>query len=199
MLNEVKSRSAGLSETARPDLSGKSRYAGKKFTTLTSRFLIIVGLLFVYSYNAHAQCAGWGLGSHERSGSHSYINPATAALLSLQPLPIAVGNFYTGDWGRGTLYTAVELALFIPGMILVIDNSDWGHRRANVYYNTSYSNSNWTKAERDRFYYLLAGYVVVKIISAFDAGYSAEWHNTNYALQYDEQSKSLALAFRYSF
>ena len=177
----------------------KSRYAGKKFTTLTSRFLIIVGLLFVYSYNANAQCAGWGLGSHESSGSHAYRNPAIAALLSLQPMPIAAGNFYTGDWGRGTLYSAVELALFIPGMILVIDNSDWEHRRDDVYYNTSYSNTNWTKAERDRFYYLLAGYVMVKIISAFDAGYSAEWHNTNYALKYDEQSKSLALAFRYSF
>ncbi len=178
----------------------KSRYAGKKLTTSTSRFLIFAGLLFAYSYNVHAQCSGWGVGRYERSGSHSYINPGTAVLLSLQPLPIAAGNFYSGDWGRGTLYTAAELALFIPGMILVMDNSGWwGHSRYDGYYNTSYSNTNWTKTERDRFYYLLAGYVIVKVISAFDAGYSAERHNTYYALKYDEQSKSLALAFRYSF
>lgn len=178
----------------------KSRYAGKKLTTSTSRFLIFVGLLFAYSHNVNAQCSDWWSGSHQRSSYHSYINPATAVLLSLQPLPIAAGNFYSGDWARGTLYTAAELALFIPGMILVMDNSGWwGHSRYDGYYNTSYSNTNWTKAERDRFYYLLAGYVIVKVISAFDAGYSAERHNTYYALKYDEQSKSLALAFRYSF
>lgn len=171
----------------------------KKFTLSTSRLLIVAGLIFIYSYNVQAQCS-WGMGSYERSGYHSYINPATAALLSLQPLPIAAGNFYAGDWGRGTLYTAAELALFIPGMILVMDNSGWwGHSRNDGYYNTSYSNTNWTKAERDRFYYLLAGYVIVKVISAFDAGYSAERHNTYYSLIYDEQSKSLALAFSYSF
>ena len=172
----------------------------KKFTSaIPIRFLILLGLLFMYSYNVNAQCSWWGMGSHESRYPHDYKSPATAALLSIQPMPIAAGNFYSGDWGRGMLYTTVELALFIPGMILVIDNSDWGHRRVDVYYNTSYSNTNWTKAERDRFYYLLAGYVMVKIISAFDAGYSAEWHNTNYALKYDEQSKSLSLAFRYSF
>ncbi len=164
------------------------------------RLFIFVGLLFAYPYNVNAQCSWWGMGNHEGTDAHSYRNPATAALLSLQPLPIAAGNFYTGDWGRGTLYTAAELAVFISGMILVIDNSGWwGHNSYDGYYNISYSNTNWTKAERDRFYYLLTGYIIVKVISAFDAGYSAEWHNTNYALKYDEQSKSLALAFRYSF
>ena len=186
MLNEMNSPQA-------------NRYAGEKLTISTSRLLIFAGLLFAYSFNVQAQCS-WGMGNHYSVGSHSYINPATAALLSLQPLPIAAGNFYSGDWGRGTLYTAAELALFIPGMILVMDNSGWwGHNRYDGYYNTSYSNTNWTKADRDRFYYLLAGYVIVKVISALDAGYSAERHNTYYALKYDEQSKSLALAFRYSF
>ncbi len=189
-----------LSETKSRLSANKACYAKEKFTTLTSRLLIFVGLLFAYSHNVNAQCSDWWSGSHQRSSYHSYINPATAALLSLQPLPIAAGNFYSGDWARGTLYTAAELALFIPGMILVMDNSGWwGHSRYDGYYNTSYSNTNWTKAERDRFYYLLAGYVIVKVISAFDAGYSAERHNTYYALKYDEQSKSLALAFRYSF
>ncbi|NCS89992.1 MAG: hypothetical protein COW85_15700 [Ignavibacteria bacterium CG22_combo_CG10-13_8_21_14_all_37_15] len=163
-------------------------------------FLIFAGLFFMYSYNLNAQCSWGEMGKHDGMNSHDYKNPAVAALLSIQPMPIAVGNFYTGDWGRGTLYTATELALFIPGMILVIDNSGWwGHNRYDGYYNASYSNTNWTKEERNTFYYLLAGYVVVKIISAFDAGYSAEQHNTNYALQYDEQSKALSLAFRYSF
>ena len=189
-----------LSETKSRLSANKACYAKEKFTTLTSRLLIFVGLLFAYSHNVNAQCSDWWSGSHQRSSYHSYINPATAALLSLQPLPIAAGNFYSGDWARGTLYTAAELALFIPGMILVMDNSGWwGHSRYDGYYNTSYSNTNWTKADRDRFYYLLAGYVIVKVISAFDAGYSAERHNMYYALRYDEQSKSLALAFSYSF
>ena len=174
----------------------------KKLTTsvVTIRFLILLGLIFMYSYNLNAQCSWRGMGKHDGMNSHDYKNPAVASLLSIQPMPVAAGNFYTGDWGRGILYTTAELALFIPGMILVMDNSGrWGHRSYDSYYSTSYSNTNWTKEERNTFYYLLAGYVVVKVISAFDAGYSAEQHNTNYALQYDEQSKSLALAFRYSF
>ncbi len=171
----------------------------KKLTTITSRFLILAGLLFIYSSNVNAQCS-WGMGRHGDINSHGYRSPATAALLSIQPMPIAAGNFYAGDWGRGIIYTTAELALFIPGMILVIDNSSWlGHHNYDGNYNTTYSNTNWTKEERNTFYYLLAGYVVVKVISAFDAGYSAEWHNTNYALQYDERNKSLSLAFKYSF
>ena len=174
----------------------------KNFITQAThyRLLIFAGLFLMCSYNLNAQCSWRGMGRHDGMNFHDYRNPAVAALLSIQPMPIAAGNFYTGDWGRGILYTTAELALFIPGMILVIDNSGWwGHSNYDDYYASPYSNTNWTKEERNTFYYLLAGYVVVKIISAFDAGYSAEWHNTNYALQYDEQSKSLALAFRYSF
>ena len=80
----------------------------KKFTSaIPIRFLILLGLLFIYSSNVNAQCS-WGMGRHGDINSHGYISPATAALLSIQPMPVAVGNFYTGDWGRGILYTTAE-------------------------------------------------------------------------------------------
>jgi len=41
-----------------------------------------------------------------------------------------------------------------------------------------------------KFYYLLVGYIVVKIISAFDAGYSAERYNQNISLRYDASTNT---------
>ena len=56
----------------------------------------------------------------------------------------------------------------------------------------------WTRAERNQFTSLLAGYVVVKIIGAFDAGYSAERRNRNISLRYDAQSRTTMLSWNVS-
>jgi len=121
-------------------------------------------------------------------------DPAIAALLSIQPLPVDLGNFYAGNWERGILYTTAELALFIPASILLGRNG-WSGRMHNYsnYYGTDYRPS-WTTTERNLFYYLLAGYVVVKIISAFDAGYSAERYNQHLSLRYDAQTNAAMLS-----
>lgn len=121
-------------------------------------------------------------------------DPAIAALLSVQPLPVALGNFYTGNWGRGIIYTTAELALFIPAAIL-LGRNNWGWGMHN-YSSYDYIDSNrrtWTSNERTQFYYLLAGYVLVKILSAFDAGYSVETYNQNLSMKYDVQTKSAML------
>ncbi len=103
--------------------------------------------------------SGW-LGIGEKS-------PGIAALLSLQPMPVAVGNFYAEDWEKGILYSTLELGMFIPAMILL------GERNSN---HSHYNNSDhsWTNEERAWFYSLLTGYIVTKMISAFDAGHSVE-------------------------
>jgi len=126
-------------------------------------------------------------------------DPATAALLSIQPLPVDLGNFYTGNWERGILYTTTELALFIPAAVLLGRNGWSGgmHNYSN-YYGTD-DRPSWTTTERNQFYYLLTGYVIVKVISAFDAGYSAERYNQNISLRYDAQTNATILLLNIPF
>jgi hypothetical protein len=136
-----------------------------------------------------------GFTQHHSGGMMSSGNgkdPAIAALLSIQPLPVAFGNFYTGNWERGIIYTTAELALFIPAAIL-LGRNNWGWGMHNYSYSDYTDNRRWTSNERTQFYYLLAGYVVVKIISAFDAGYSAEIYNQNLSMKYDVQTNSAML------
>ncbi|MFC1650047.1 hypothetical protein ACFL2X_00605 [Candidatus Latescibacterota bacterium] len=109
-------------------------------------------------------------------------SPGIAALLSLQPMPVAFGNFYADDWEKGILYTSLELGLFIPGMMLLGDRHMGHSHMGGHYFDHSHDDETehkWTDNDRTLFYSLLAGYVAVKIISAFDAGHSVERYLRN--------------------
>ncbi len=157
--------------------------------------LLLLGTLMLVALPLSAQHhhgGGW-FSSKEKS-------PAIAAALSLQPLPIALGQFYVGDWERGILYTTAEVALAIPAVALLSKNRGAGHR-SYYYYDDPYRQT-WTDAERERFYYLAGGYLLVKIVSAFDAGYSAEQYNRSndkVSLRYDEQTNSYGLTMKLPF
>ncbi len=144
--------------------------------------ILALGLVFATS-NVFAQHQMGGMAD---SGNRK--DPAIAALLSIQPFPVAAGNFYSGNWERGILYTTAEVALFIPAMILLGRNG-WGMHNYN-YYNGTDNRLSWTVEERNQFYYLLTGYIVVKIVSAFDAGYSAERYNQQFFLSYNARTNS---------
>ncbi|OGU77480.1 MAG: hypothetical protein A2V93_00285 [Ignavibacteria bacterium RBG_16_34_14] len=149
---------------------------------------IIVLLFVLTANNSFAQHHGGSMGNNGNGK-----DPAIAALLSIQPLPFAIGNFYTGNWERGILYTTAELALFIPAAILLGRNY-WGFGMHNYSsYNYSGNRTSWTNQERTQFYYLIAGYIIVKIISAFDAGLSAEIYKQNLSVEYDAQTNSTML------
>ncbi len=131
---------------------------------------------------------------HGEQWSSSRKSPAIAAVLSLQPLPMDLGSFYAGNWERGTIYTAAEIALFIPALGLISENSDWGHHRYDSYYYSDANRRTWTDVERNRFYYLAGGYFLVKLISALDAGYSVERQNAQVSVGYDKRSQSLGFS-----
>ena len=71
------------------------------------------------------------------------------------------------NWKKGIFYTSLELGIFIPGMVL-LGNHEMGfsHRGSGL--------SSWKDSERVTFYSLLAAYIAVKIISAYDAASTAE-------------------------
>ncbi len=101
-------------------------------------------------------------------------SPSVAALLSLQPMPVALGNFYADDWAKGILYTTVEVGLVIPSIVL-LSNRDWHHHHG-WWSEESHGESeeSWTDAERAWFISLVTGYILTKVISAYDAASSVE-------------------------
>lgn len=121
-------------------------------------------------------------------------DPSTAALLSIQPLPVDAGSFYAGNWGRGILYTAAELALLVPAAVVLERNGWWRGMHGSSAYFGAENRPAWTSADRDQVTALLAGYIVVKVISAFDAGYSAERRNRSIALRYDPGGRAMILS-----
>ena len=96
-------------------------------------------------------------------------SPSVAAVLSMQPMPIALGNFYADDWAKGILYTTVEVGLAIPSIVLLSDRfmNHMDHHHEG-------SGENWTDTERVWFISLVTGYVLTKVISAYDAALSVE-------------------------
>jgi len=119
-------------------------------------------------------------------------DPATAALLSIQPLPFDFGGFYAGNWQRGIIYTTAELGLFIPAMVLLSQN--WNHM--DYYYPYAgypgYYRS-WSTGERNTFYVLVGSYVLVKLVAAFDAGYSVQRASEKISVGFDRKERSVSL------
>jgi len=103
-------------------------------------------------------------------GGHPFDSeksPGIAALLSLQPMPLALGNFYADDWEKGILYTTVEVGLAIPGIILLSD-------RYGDHFHDGGAQDGWTDTEQVWFISLVTGYVLTKVLSAYDAASSVE-------------------------
>ncbi|MGB9773048.1 MAG: hypothetical protein ACP5JH_03275 [Bacteroidota bacterium] len=149
-------------------------------------FAIVVASAILSPVSLQAQCAG-------SLGSNFYKSPALAALLSIQPLPVDLGGFYAGNWQRAILYTTAEIAIATPALVLLWERGGWGHM--GYYYGpASPEGWEWTKAERERFYYLVAGYMIVKAISAFDAAFSVQHVLHHASLRYDEKTSSMMFA-----
>ena len=125
-------------------------------------------------------------------------SPGVAALLSIQPMPVDLGNFYADDWRKGILYTSLELSLFVPGVMLMGHNS-MGHHGMD--HSHSSNHSEWTDSERITFYSLLAGYIAVKVISAYDAASTAEqlMKNEHVSLQVNPSDRYVQLSVGISY
>jgi len=150
--------------------------------------LLSVFLLFgLLSFNANAQDLDtWGNGT----------NPASAVLLSIQPLPVDFGNMYTGNWKRGIGYSAIQSTLVVAAGI-TLANSGWGH---HSYRNgTNSSNRGLTSAERNRLIWYSASYIAVKVISGVDAGRTAEQNAQKLNMAIAVEDNRPVLSLRVSF
>lgn len=103
-------------------------------------------------------------------GVDRYRSPGLAVVLSLQPLPIDVGNLYAENLAWGIGYSAVEVSLMAPMVWLAEEHAGHG----------SGDDRGWTRNERGAMIGLVTGYVVVKLAAAWYAGNAARAFNQSY-------------------
>lgn len=97
-------------------------------------------------------------------GEPRYRSPGLAVALSLQPLPIDLGNFYAENLGWGVTYTAMEVSLLAPMMWMTGEHMNHGMG----------ADRTWSGRETGTMMGLVSAYVVVKVISGLHAGYAAQ-------------------------
>ncbi len=99
-----------------------------------------------------------------------WVNSSMAVLLSLQPLPVALGQFYLGDWRKGLLFTAGETLFMGTAIgIMMWENSDMMHgNHAGIT-----PIRDWSQLSQVIFFSSLGGYLVTKLIDVITAGIGA--------------------------
>lgn len=152
---------------------------------------LIVALLLIgmSSHTAFSQdhIDSWGDGT----------NPSVAVLLSIQPLPIDFGNFYTGNWKRGIGYSVIQSSLIVAAGF-TLAKSEWSHN--HLYRNdTNYYNRGLTSAERKRLIWYSVSYIAIKAISGIDAGMTAERNRQSMEMAMTFEKNSPVMSLRVSF
>jgi len=123
----------------------------------------VFGLLALPGAQAMPMLGGW-FGDGERS-------PAVAALLSLIPMPIALGQFYAGNWEGGLLFSFVETveAATAVGVVVYEGGSmmGWG-----------VPFKDWDATGQVVLVSAVGSFILTKFVDAFIAALSTEAHNT---------------------
>ena len=145
----------------------------KKTLTIVVAAVLLVGLLAQTGY----AFPRWGFRGFEREK-----NPAFAALLNLNPSPVALGHFYADDWQGGLLFSAGETVLLATGIGVSIaesarsDSGSKGDSKDRFPFNTFNS---WTDTSKAIFISAAVGYVGLKFWSAFGAAVGVEERNAS--------------------
>lgn len=116
---------------------------------------------------------------------------ALAAGLSLQPLPIDLGNFYAGNLQTALISTSLQLGMMGWGMVLVAENNNW-----NMHGNQSALDSNWSRGEKNLLYGIIGGYVVSKLLSTWLAVDTLTDEQASVALLPSSSGASVQLAWQ---
>lgn len=96
-----------------------------------------------------------------------YRSPGLAVALSLTPVPVDFGNLYAENIPWGAAYTTAEVVLMTPMMWLLGDHMHHGNEVDRT----------WSDEERGWAAGLVAGYVLVKVVSGVHAGFAAASFN----------------------
>jgi len=94
-------------------------------------------------------------------------SPALAAALSLIPMPVALGQFYAGNWGAGLAFSFVEVAeVATMATVFAYEGGTMMYRGVPI--------QNWSTTGQVVFFSALGGFIVTKFIDAFVAASTVE-------------------------
>lgn len=121
-------------------------------------------------------------------------SPALAALLSLMPVPAALGQFYAGDWGAGIAFSSLEVAEVVTAAIVFV------YERGAMMYGGVPIQS-WSTTGQVVFFSALGGFVLTKFVDAFTAASTVDAINQENAdakvrLVVSDHEVGMSLAFR---
>jgi hypothetical protein len=97
-------------------------------------------------------------------------SPALAALLSLMPVPAALGQFYAGDWGTGLAFSLVEVAE------VATMAAAFAYEGGSMMYGGVPIRS-WSTTGQVIFFSALGGFVLTKFVDAFVAASTVDARN----------------------
>ncbi len=134
----------------------------KKRVFLILALAVLFGLFALSSAEAMPMFWGWP-GDGEAS-------PALAALLSLMPVPAALGQFYAGDWGAGIAFSFLEVAEVVTaGAVFVYQGGDMMYGGVPI--------RSWSTTGQVVFFSALGGFVLTKFVDAFIAASTVDAFN----------------------
>lgn len=122
-------------------------------------------------------------------------SPATAALLSLIPVPVAIGQFYVGDWTTGLLFSFLETAEVATTIgVAVYEGGSMMYGGVPI--------RNWDATGQAVFFSSLGGFVLTKFVDALTAALLADMHNKNLTgaeVSLVIRDREVGLSFDYSY
>lgn len=94
-------------------------------------------------------------------------SPALAAVLSLTPMPVALGEFYAGDWRAGLAFSLLEVAEVATASIV------YYYEGGRMMYGGVPVQS-WSTTGQIVFFSAIGGYILTKFVDAFAAASTVE-------------------------
>ena len=126
----------------------------KKRLFLVLTVAVLFGLLALSGAEAMPMFWGWP-GGREAS-------PTLAALLSLLPVPAALGQFYAGSWGAGLAFSLLEVAEVATAAVVFV------YEKGAMMYGGVPIQS-WSATGQVVFFSALGGFVLTKFVDAYIA------------------------------
>ncbi len=122
-------------------------------------------------------------------------SPALAALLSLVPVPVAVGQFYAGDWASGLLFSFLETAEAATAVGAFLYEGG-----APMYAGVPFQR--WDVTGQTVFVSAVGGFILTKFVDAFLAASAAEASNrklTASRVSLDVRDQGVGLSFGFCY
>ena len=133
--------------------------SAKKRAVLVLIFAIVLGFFALSEAEAMPTFWGWP--------ADGEASPGLAALLSLSPMPVAMGQFYVGDWRAGLIFSSLEVAeAVIAGAVFVYEGGAMMDGGVPI--------KDWDTTGQIVFFSALGGYLVTKLADAVIAASTAE-------------------------